>query len=90
MTKDVLLRNDFSATPPVCAGVLEELRDKKVIGGWRNELYPVTSSFYDKPELLVSRLVLFKWKPCILFIFPDGCVAGNTKTLQPFFVDMEI
>jgi hypothetical protein len=35
-------------------GVLEELRDKSVISGWRNELYPVTSSFYAKPELLVS------------------------------------
>jgi len=42
----------FSATGT--AGVLEKLRDKQFISGWRNEMYPVTSSFYSTPELLVS------------------------------------
>lgn len=36
------------------AGVLEELRDMQVITGWRNEMYPVKSSFYSPPDLLVG------------------------------------
>jgi len=37
------------------AGVLEALRSEGYITGWRNELYPVTSSFYDQPAMLVER-----------------------------------
>lgn len=32
-----------------------ELRNKGVITGWRNELLPVVSSFYDPPALLIER-----------------------------------
>lgn len=39
---------------PAVARVLEQLRQEGVIGGWRNELYPVTSSFYSDPLLLVG------------------------------------
>jgi len=37
------------------AGVLEGLRDKGVIAGWRNEHYTISESFYDAPLLTVER-----------------------------------
>lgn len=36
------------------AGVLQALRDQGIIGGWRDELYPVTNNFYSEPLFLVS------------------------------------
>ena len=35
--------------------VMESLRSRGVITGWRDELFPVSTSFYDKPALLVER-----------------------------------
>ena len=37
------------------AVVTEELRNRGVIHGWRDELYPVASSFYDEPVFLMER-----------------------------------
>lgn len=37
------------------AEVLEQLRSEGYITGWRDELYPVVSSFYDQPVMLVER-----------------------------------
>ncbi|KAG1674420.1 hypothetical protein FOA52_012947 [Chlamydomonas sp. UWO 241] len=37
------------------AGVMETLRSEGVITGWRDELYPVTSNFYDDPVMLLER-----------------------------------
>uniref|UniRef100_A0A7S3VQ33 Nudix hydrolase domain-containing protein n=1 Tax=Dunaliella tertiolecta TaxID=3047 RepID=A0A7S3VQ33_DUNTE len=60
------------------ARVLEELRDKKVIGGWRNELYPVTSSFYDKPELLVERAAATHFGMKAYGVHCNGYVVDET------------
>jgi hypothetical protein len=38
------------------AQVLDQLREQGVIQGWRNELYPVTPSFYSPPLMLVSNV----------------------------------
>jgi isopentenyldiphosphate isomerase len=35
--------------------VMEKLRSEGVITGWRDELYPLSSSFYSEPLLLVER-----------------------------------
>lgn len=35
--------------------MLEQLRSEGYITGWRDELYPVVSSFYDQPVMLVER-----------------------------------
>jgi isopentenyldiphosphate isomerase len=35
--------------------VMEKLRSEGVINGWRDELYPLSSSFYSEPLLLVER-----------------------------------
>jgi len=37
------------------SGVLQQLRSMGVITGWRDEMYPVTSGFYDAPVMLVER-----------------------------------
>ncbi|KAG2497144.1 hypothetical protein HYH03_004735 [Edaphochlamys debaryana] len=37
------------------AEVLEALRKEGVITGWRDELYPVTASFYEEPVMLIER-----------------------------------
>ena len=37
------------------ARILSQLRQDGVISGWRDELYPVSSSFYDEPVMLVER-----------------------------------
>eukprot|EP00798_Chlamydomonas_sp_ICE-L_P000107 gene107-5519_t len=37
------------------AEVLETLCSEGVITGWRDELYPVTTSYYDEPCMLVER-----------------------------------
>ena len=34
---------------------MASLRDAGIITGWRNELYPVQTSFYDPPSLLLER-----------------------------------
>ena len=35
--------------------VMKNLREKGVIKGWRDELYPLSKGFYDEPVLLVER-----------------------------------
>eukprot|EP00210_Caulerpa_lentillifera_P005497 g5257.t1 len=35
--------------------VMEELREKNIVIGWRNELYPVASSFGEDPLFLLER-----------------------------------
>lgn len=35
--------------------VMEKLRQEGVITGWRDELYPLSVSFYSEPKLLVER-----------------------------------
>jgi hypothetical protein len=45
----------FSIWLPFCTEVLEILREEKVVTGWRNELYPVTSEFRKEPVLLLER-----------------------------------
>lgn len=35
--------------------VMERLRQEGVITGWRDELYPLSASFYSEPKLLVER-----------------------------------
>lgn len=37
------------------AGVLAQLREEGVLSGWRNELYPVPTSFHAEPLALVER-----------------------------------
>ena len=39
----------------VVAGVTKSLKDDGTVGGWRDELYPVTTDFYAKPLLLMER-----------------------------------
>lgn len=36
-------------------GVLEVLKEKSIVTGWRNELYPVASKFNEEPFFLVCR-----------------------------------
>lgn len=35
--------------------VMEALRDRNIIHGWRNELYPISRGFYEEPVLNVER-----------------------------------
>ena len=37
------------------AGVMEALRDAGVVGGWRDELFPVSAGYGDSPLMLVER-----------------------------------
>jgi 8-oxo-dGTP pyrophosphatase MutT (NUDIX family) len=37
------------------ASVMDRLREQGVVKGWRNELYPVASSFYDSPVFVMER-----------------------------------
>ena len=36
-------------------GVLDVLRERNIVTGWRNELYPVASKFNEEPYFLVGR-----------------------------------
>jgi Domain of unknown function (DUF4743) len=38
--------------------VMESLRDRGIIRGWRNELYPVASGFYEEPLFLMERVAV--------------------------------
>jgi Domain of unknown function (DUF4743) len=40
------------------AAVMEALRDRGIIKGWRNELYPVASGFYEEPLFLMERVAV--------------------------------
>lgn len=35
--------------------VMKELKTQGIVTGWRDELYPVSTGFYDEPKLLVER-----------------------------------
>lgn len=35
--------------------ILSTLRDEGTLSGWRNELYPVLTSFHEEPLALVER-----------------------------------
>ena len=37
------------------ASILSVLKNEGVVTGWRDELYPVTNSFYEEPVMLVER-----------------------------------
>jgi len=47
-------RNLESRTQAV-ATVMEELKEKGIVTGWRDELYPVSDSFYNPPIFLMER-----------------------------------
>ena len=54
------LSEEASGTTPesrtrAVAAVMEELRRGGIIPGWRDELYPVSDSFYDPPLFLIER-----------------------------------
>lgn len=46
---------DLGSRSDVVQGVLRQLRDEGVITGWRDELYPVLTSFEAPPVLLMER-----------------------------------
>ena len=48
------LRTTDTRTAAVGA-VLQRMREEGVVTGWRDELYPVMTSFGDDPALLVER-----------------------------------
>ncbi len=37
------------------AHVMRKLRERRVVNGWRNELYPVAETFYSEPVFLMER-----------------------------------
>ncbi|GMH41105.1 hypothetical protein BSKO_09015 [Bryopsis sp. KO-2023] len=41
-------------------GVMQTLRERGLMNGWRNELYPITQNFHDDPLLLVERVAAVK------------------------------
>jgi 8-oxo-dGTP pyrophosphatase MutT (NUDIX family) len=45
----------FDDRTEAVADVMRSLRSEGVVRGWRDELYPVTSSFYEPPVLAVER-----------------------------------
>lgn len=47
--------DDLEARSEIVQGVLRQLRDEGVITGWRDELYPVLTSFEQPPVLLIER-----------------------------------
>jgi isopentenyldiphosphate isomerase len=47
--------NSFEERTLAVARVTERLRDEGVVHGWRDELYPITGSFYDEPLFLMER-----------------------------------
>lgn len=48
-------RMDVTERSRSVANVLNGLRNDGIITGWRNELYPVVSSFYEPAVLLIER-----------------------------------
>lgn len=51
-----LVNKDLQTRSTAVAGVLSSLRDQGRITGWRSEMYPVQTSFYDdSPSLLLER-----------------------------------
>ena len=63
--------------------VLAALRDEGVVTGWRDELYPVVSSFSAEPSFLVERAAaaLFGIKaygPCPLLAFLSFFLSNLT------------
>jgi len=47
--------NTFDARSEAVAQVTEGLRDEGFVTGWRDELYPVGTSFYDPPVFVMER-----------------------------------
>jgi isopentenyldiphosphate isomerase len=47
--------DSFEERTSAVARVTERLRDQGVVHGWRDELYPITGSFYDAPSFLMER-----------------------------------
>jgi 8-oxo-dGTP pyrophosphatase MutT (NUDIX family) len=45
----------FDTRTDAVARVMQSLRSQGVVRGWRDELYPVTTSFYEPPALAVER-----------------------------------
>ena len=53
--KEDIESSDMSTRSEVMTKVTASLRDKGVIKGWRNELFPLTTSFSSSPLLLLER-----------------------------------
>ena len=45
----------FDTRTSAVAEIMEKLRDQGVVTGWRDEQYPVTTSFYDEPVFAMER-----------------------------------
>ena len=50
-----LERSGLQARSTAVGQAMLTLREEGVIGGWRDELYPVLASFHDPPALLLER-----------------------------------
>jgi 8-oxo-dGTP pyrophosphatase MutT (NUDIX family) len=47
--------NSCESRTAAVASVMQTLRDRGVIDGWRDELYPIASGFYQSPVFLMER-----------------------------------
>ena len=45
----------LTAASEAVGGVMADLRDRGVISGWRDELYPIAAGFHSEPLLLLER-----------------------------------
>lgn len=50
--------NTCSSRTEAVKSVMEDLRDRGDVPGWRDELLPVSSSFYDNPVFLMERAAI--------------------------------
>lgn len=45
----------FASRSAAVAVVTQRLKDRQIVTGWRDELYPITHSFYDEPVFAMER-----------------------------------
>jgi hypothetical protein len=64
-------------------GVLDQLRAKGVITGWRNEQYPVTADFYSEPAFLVERAAAVHFGIKAYGVHVNGWVIHFLKQASP-------
>jgi 8-oxo-dGTP pyrophosphatase MutT (NUDIX family) len=65
------------------AGITEHLRSSGVISGWRNELFPISDSFYSPPKFLMERAAVDTIGALDYGVHINGLVRNSKTPEEP-------
>jgi hypothetical protein len=77
---------DISVKTEIMNKVTTSLRDKGLISGWRNELFPLSTSFSNQPVMLLERAACPYFGVKAYGVHVNGYVVDNNNKVSHLWV----